>query len=333
MNIQRVKQQIASAIRTREAGNIITLIMIAVVITLFEGKVVQSFLNVGTQQDLWRNIAMISIFAIGETFVIICGGIDLSVGSVIAVSGVMLGYMLAKPGESAEFGLAWPLWAAAPVVLLTTAGIGAIHGYLVGWVKMQPFVATLGSMIFLRSLAMVVSGQMKITITDQTCDFIGNKKVIGIPTPLIIMAAVAAAAIFVMRSTIHGRYIRAVGSNEEAAALSGVRVRRVKMMAYITCSLLAGVAGIVYAGYLRCGDPSAGYTYELFAIAASVIGGCSLLGGQGSIIGTITGLPRVLNVSNPSLYEGIIAGSVIVGAETFNIVRQKRAARVKKARV
>jgi ribose transport system permease protein len=329
-----------AAIRTREGGNVICLIAIALIIMVFEGnRVAEPFLSPANQQALWRNISLLAVFAIGETFVIISGGIDLSVGSLIALSAVMLGFMLAAPGESVMYGMSLPLAVAVPIILIAMAGIGALHGYLVGWVGIQPFVATLGSMIFFRSLAMVLSNQMKITITNPVADYIGNGKPLGIPVPLIVMVVVALAAAFVMRSTIHGRYLRAIGSNEEAAALSGVRVRRVKMLAYITCSVLAGVAGIVHAGYLRCGDPGSGQMYELYAIAASVIGGCSLMGGVGSVVGTITGaamfyflrngLYRLVKVKSPSLWEGIIVGSVLVGAETFNIIRQRRAARAK----
>ena len=286
---------------------------------------------------LARHVAMLSLFAIGVTFVIVAGGIDLSLGSLIAFSGVLCAYGLDRMGL--------PAWAVIGATLVVGAIVGLCHGFLVVHVGVPPFVATLGTMCMLRSLAMLLTSSVSITIRDAA--FLALGKVwqadvpfgaehvlrIHFPAPVLVLLPVVAASVVLMHATTYGRYLYAVGSNEEATRLSGVRTGRIKYLAYVLSSVLASAAGIVYASYSRVGDPSSGRGYELSAIAAAVIGGCSLAGGEGSVTGTLVGaciLHVILNElnliikHNASLWEGAIVGVVVIAAVALNTLRQRR---------
>ena len=307
--------------RTRELGMFVCLGVLFLVPAFFGADVRTAFYAKTNLSFLLRHIAILSIFAIGETFVIISGGIDLSVGSVIAFCGVACGYGLVE--------VELPVPVVIPAVLLLGALVGLCHGFFVVKMDLQPFVATLGTMCILRSLSMVVTESLPITIVDDAFLAIGE-----ISGPVIILVPVAFATAFVMHFTIYGRYLYAVGSNEEATRLSGVNAAAIKTLAYVVSSFLAAGAGIVYAAYAGQGDPSSGVGYELNAIAAAVIGGCTLGGGEGSVLGTLIGssifflILNELNLiipKNASLWEGVIVGVVVIAAVTFNTIRHRRA--------
>ena len=320
---------------SREAGMVVALLALCALILLSGERARGTFLSSENQRNLWRQVALLGIFAIGETFVIVTAGIDLSVGSVIAFTGVLAALCMSSPQTNGVNGPGLSAPIAVLAALAAALGVGAVHGLLVGWLNLPPFVATLGTMGALRSAARVITGAIPISVTNASFIFLGNGKPWGIPAPFLIMGAAAVVSIVMMHATTWGRYIYAVGANEEAVRLSGVGVRRVKMLAYMGGSLLAGVAGVVHAAYNFQGDPAGGVAYELNAIAAAVIGGCSLAGGQGSVIGTLiganifcvvlNGLPLIIAV-NASLWEGIVVGTVVIGAVTFNVLRQRRGA-------
>lgn len=314
-----------SILRTREIGILISLLLIVVVILAAGPGPRESFLRPTNLQNLSRQIALLAVFAIGETFVVIAGGIDLSVGSLIAFSGVLTGILMVNLGL--------PPAIAISAVLLVSLLVGVLHALLISKMRLQPFVVTLGTMCVLRGVSLLLTDSLPIPIVDESFTYLGNGRPLGIPTPVFVLAAVAAFGILIMRGTIHGKYIYALGSNEEATRLSGIDVTRVKMIAYSLCTLLTGLAGIIFAAYDRQGNPSAGIGYELNAIAAAVIGGCSLAGGEGSIIGTILGasvLSVILNglnlviAKNASLWEGVIVGAVVIAAVALNTIRQRR---------
>jgi len=284
----------------------------------------ESFLRPQNLQNLSRQVALLSIFAIGETFVVIAGGIDLSVGSLIAFSGVLTGMLMVDANL--------PAFPAILIVLAASMVVGVLHALLISRIGLQPFVATLGTMCILRGVSLLLTDSLPIPIVDEGFTWLGNGRPAGIPTPVIVLAGVVFVTQIILRGTIHGKYIYALGSNEEATRLSGVHVDRVKIMAYAICSLLTGLAGVVFAAYARQGNPSSGMAYELNAIAASVIGGCSLTGGEGSILGTVLGatiLSVILNGlnlvirRNASLWEGVIVGTVVIVAVGLNTIRQK----------
>jgi len=314
-----------SILRTRETGILLSLLAIVLVILLSGPAARESFLKPANLQNLSRQIALLSVFAIGETFVIIAGGIDLSVGSLIAFSGVMTGLLTVNMGL--------PLAVALPVVLVVSALVGVVHAVLISRLTLQPFVATLGTMCILRGVALLLTDSLPIPIVDERFTWLGNGRPLGVPTPVYVMVAVAVVAVVIMRGSVYGKYIYALGSNEEATRLSGIDVGRMKVLAYSLCALFTGLAGIVYAAYDRQGNPASGSGYELNAIAAAVIGGCSLAGGEGSIVGTILGasvLSVILNglnlviAKNASLWEGVIVGTVVVAAVAVNTIRQRR---------
>ncbi|MBN8786158.1 MAG: ribose ABC transporter permease [Terrimonas sp.] len=260
-----------------------------------------------------RQVSINGILAIGVTFVIIAGGIDLSLGSVVALTGVIAA-SFAHPGM-------YPVIVPVMLALLSGALIGAINGLTITLGKVAPFIVTLGMMTIARGLALVLSNGRPVTNLSPSFNFIGGGDVLYIPVPILLFVLVILISSVILKYTRIGRYIYAVGGNENAAKASGIRVARVKLFAYIMCSGLAALAGIVLASRITTGQPNAGIAYELDAIAAVVIGGTSLLGGRGSIAGTVIGVLIIgvinngldlLNVS--SYYQQIIKGVIIVGA-------------------
>ena len=262
---------------------------------------------------VFRQISINAILAIGVTFVILTAGIDLSLGSVVALAGV-LSAMCAHPESFPVF---------VPVA------VGLIAGMLVGWVNgmvitrchVAPFIATLGMMTMARGAALVLSKGRPVSDLSDTFNVIGGGDIVGIPVPVLIMAGVFVLSYLVLSRTTFGRYVYAVGGNEEAARASGIRVNRIKLAAYAVCGALAGLAGIIQASRINTGQPNAGLSYELDAIAAVVIGGTSLSGGIGGVGGTVLGA-LIIGVINNGLdllnvsayYQQIIKGMIIIGA-------------------
>jgi ribose/xylose/arabinose/galactoside ABC-type transport system permease subunit len=234
--------------------------------------------------DNFRNILVqvtpTMLVAIGMTFVIATGGIDLSVGSVMAIAS-------ATAAVSLDYGAA----AAIFIGLLAATAVGAFNGVLIAGFKIQPIIITLALLIAGRGIAQVISnGGQLIPFSNPSFEFWGKGDVFGVPVQIILLAVIAGAAIFLLRSTIFGRYIAAVGGNETAARLAGVPVNWTKISVYALSGLLAGIAGLIYTARLGASDASkVGETIELDAIAATVVGGTPLTGGRATIIGTIIG--------------------------------------------
>jgi len=285
-------------------GILIALLVICIILSLATSY----FFTAQNLLIVLRQVSINGILAIGVTFVIIAGGIDLSLGSVIALTGVIAA-SFAHPNT-------YPV--IVPVLLALAAGvlIGSINGFTITFGKVAPFIVTLGMMTIARGLALVLSNGRPVTNLSPSFNFIGGGDLLYIPVPILIFGLVIIISAIILKYTRIGRYIYAVGGNENAAKASGIRVSRVKLFAYIMCSTLAALAGIVLASRITTGQPNAGIAYELDAIAAVVIGGTSLLGGRGSIgvliIGVINNGLDLLNVS--SYYQQIIKGIIIVGA-------------------
>ena len=271
------------------------------------------FLHLANLVNLLRQISINGILAAGVTYVLLTGGVDLSLGSVVALSGVAAA-SFAHPGEHATI---------VPVLLGIAAGAacGAANGVVVTRGRVAPFIATLGMMTAARGLALLASGGRPVSNLAPAFTQIGSGNLLGVPVPILILAAVAMLSWIFLRNMRLGRYIYAVGGNENAARASGVHVRAVKMAAYTICGALAGLAGVVLAARITTGQPNAGVGYELDAIAAVVIGGTSLNGGVGGIGGAILGALLIgvlnngldlLNVS--SYYQQVVKGIIIVGA-------------------
>ncbi len=271
-----------------------------------------TFLTVPNLLNVMRQISINGILAVGVTYVLLTGGVDLSLGSLVALSGVVAA-TLAHPNQHA---LAVPVL----VGVLTGTLCGAVNGLVVTHGKVAPFIATLGMMTVARGLALVVSGGRPVSNLGAEFTRLGGD-VAGLPIPLMVLAGIALLAFVVLRNLRLGRYVYAIGGNEAAARASGIDVAAVKLFAYSACGATAGVAGVVLATRVTTGQPNAGVGYELDAIAAVVIGGTSLSGGVGGIGGTILGALLIGVINNgldllnvTSYYQAIVKGIIIVGA-------------------
>lgn len=318
----------------RESSVFLVLVIIGIGLYLSPGTR-DVFYGSGNLQNLSRNIALLSIFAIGETIVIIIGGIDLSLGSLIAFSGMILAYMVTHFAKSSP-GLAIPL--AILLTLTISFSIGGLYATLIHRLRLPAFVVTLAALTILRSQALLLNNQLPITVSDfPFLSYLANGRIpaqgsFAVPVPVIIMAVIAVIAHLILTRTRIGRYVYSLGSNEQATRLSGVNVGRVKLFAYGASAVLGGVAGILYVGYGGQGDPLSGQGYELNAVAAAVIGGANLMGGQGSVMGTLLGATLLqviityinLRVDKASLWEGSVYGGVLLLAVLVTAFQQRR---------
>lgn len=289
-----------------------------------------AFFKWSTHSDLLRQVSVYGILACGMTIVIIAGGIDLSIGSVLGLSAVLFALLSIHKG--------WPAWAAIPVVIAAGAACGLASGLLVGGFNMQPFIATLAMMVFARGLAKQVSGGEKVSQSVQHADgsfaYVDLPRVFEVLDTKFIGGNVAAVTLLFLLCTVitavilgsfrAGRHLYAVGGNAEAARLSGIPVRATQVLAFSLAGAFAAVAGICQAAQEYQGDPEAGVGYELTAIAMVVIGGTSLAGGRGGMLLTLPGvltigyLEKILSINAVAestrlmLTGAIVAGAVIL---------------------
>jgi ribose/xylose/arabinose/galactoside ABC-type transport system permease subunit len=320
-------------------------IAVVIAVTMFQSDAYLSK-PVENAQEILRQTSLLGIFALGASIVIISGGIDLSAGSVIAFSGSICAqtfYLLAAEGsrgipDTAHLG---PAVFAAGIAAALGVGflIGTLHTWLITIVGLPPFVATLASLVGLRSLAKVLNQEVtrslgnqstKLNIDDPSFIALGREWWI----PLVIFLVLGALAWLLMSRTVIGRHLYAMGGNEQAARLSGIRTDRLKWLAYCLGAMTASIAGVLYTAEVGIADPvTQGRGYELNAIAASVVGGCSLQGGVGLIPGVMLGvlflrvvIDSVAKVvgSGADDYEGLIVGFLVVLAVTFNELRSMR---------
>ena len=295
--------------RARRFGTLIGLVLLCAVLWILTPH----FLTVSNLLNIVQQTSINAIVAAGMTFVIISGGIDLSVGSIVALSGVVLGTVL----QMNQPPLVTPLLAALAVGM----GCGLLNGVLVSFGRLPPFIVTLGMMSIARGAALVFTEGRPVSGFEDGFRWIATGSIGFVPAPVIIMLIVYALAHFVLTRTTFGRYVYAIGGNEEATRLSGVAVRFHKTAVYGVAGLMSAVAAVVLTARLNSAQPIAGMMYELDAIAATVIGGTSLLGGEGSLGGTLIGalimgvLRNGLNLLGVSSFlQQIVIGGVIVGA-------------------
>jgi ribose transport system permease protein len=281
-------------------------------------------------RNVANQIAVIAIIAIGMTMVIITAGIDLSVGSLIALSAVVTAWLVGKWGGESASVLAM-LVASLSGILLCGA-IGAFSGLMITRFRIPPFIATLAMMQVAAGLAYVISQGKPIYRLPDAFIWLGRgtEPALKIPYAVILMAGLYLAAHVLMTRTTTGRYIYAVGGNMEAARLAGIRVRLILFFVYTLCGMLAGLGGVVMASQLKSGAPTYGLTYELYVIAAVVVGGTSLSGGEGHIFGTLIGafiisvIQNGMNLTNIETYtQKIILGLVILGAVLLDRLKQQ----------
>ncbi len=280
------------------------------------------FLTASNLVNVVQQTAVNAIIAVGMTFVIVSAGIDLSVGSIVAFSGVILASCL-------QAGLPIPLAIAAG--LAAGAACGLVNGVLITWGRLPPFIATLGMMSVARGAALVFTQGRPISGFDGSFRFLATGELLWVPVPVWIMGLVYLGSHLLLSRTRFGRYTYAIGGNEEAAKLSGVAVRFHKSMIYAFSGLTAGIAAIVLTARLNSAQPIAGFMYELDAIAAAVIGGTSLMGGEGNLGGTLIGalimgvLRNGLNLLGVSSFlQQIVIGSVIITAVLVDALLKRR---------
>lgn len=312
--------------------------MCALLLVLAIGTVFNAdgaFFRFGTHRDTLRQSSVYGILACGMTLVIISGGIDLSVGSILALVAVCASLMAIRWG--------WPPWQVVPTSLVIGGVCGAISGGVITRLQVQPFIATLAMMVFARGLAKQLSGGMKISTAIQ--DSNGSYRYVDVPSLFraidtrvfsenisvvtLVFLACAAVAFVVLSRHIWGRYLYAIGGNESAAQLSGVPVASAKIAAYATSGVFAAIAGICQAAQEQQGDPEAGSGYELVAIAMVVIGGTSLVGGRGGVGLTLLGiltigyLDKILSINAvPESMRLMLTGAIIVAAVVAQRQRQ-----------
>ena len=271
-------------------------------------------------------IVVIALIAIGMTMVIITAGIDLSVGSLIALAAVISTLLMKRMGGLEASG--WVVLVGFLVGMLSCGVVGGLGGFVVARFKVAPFITTLGIMMMARGLAFMITGGFSIYQVPQTLSWLGQGRSLGVPNTVILLVVLYLSAHIFMAHTRLGRYIYAVGGNEEAARLSGVPVKSVIVFVYVISSLAAGLGGCIQASQLNTGTPSIGVMYELYVIAAVVVGGTSLAGGSGRVLGTLIGAFIISVIQNgmnllgiESYTQQIVLGAVILGAVLLDKAR------------
>ncbi|RYD31021.1 MAG: ABC transporter permease [Verrucomicrobiaceae bacterium] len=291
-----------------------------------------NFLSATNLTNMANSIGLYGVFSLGLGLVIITGGIDLSVGSICALTGVILSMALT------EWNWPWPL--AALAVLLIPMILGGVHGVLVTRMRLQPFIVTLCGLLLYRGIARFIAedGTKGFGGADSfaTLRSLASGKLLGVPMPFVLLVIIGTILWVVLHRSVYGRYLLAVGRNEEAARFSGINTRLVTTGAYIIAGLLTGLSGIMIAFYTNSVSPSNhGNFYELYAIAAAVLGGCSLRGGEGSVIGIIIGtallqvLQNLVNLLGipSSLNFAVMGAVVLLGVMADQMLRRRTAAR------
>ncbi|MGL4827232.1 MAG: ribose ABC transporter permease [Vibrionaceae bacterium] len=292
-----------------EQKSLIALLVLVAVVSFLN----PNFFTMDNLLNILRQTSVNAIIAVGMTLVILTAGIDLSVGSVLALCGAFAATLVA---------MEVPVLIAVPTALLAGAAMGAISGIIIAKGKVQAFIATLVTMTMLRGLTLVYTDGRPIstgfTDTADAFAWFGTGYALGIPVPVWLMVMVFVGAWYLLNHTRFGRYVYAVGGNESATRLSGINVDRVKIGVYAFCGLLAALAGIIVTSRLSSAQPTAGMGYELDAIAAVVLGGTSLMGGKGRIMGTLIGaliigfLNNALNLLDVSSYFQMIAKAAVI---------------------
>lgn len=279
------------------------------------------FLTLSNFFNISRQAAVITIIAIGETFVILTAGIDLSVGSNVTLSSCVLALVMINT-ENIPLGVL--------AGLATGLTVGLINGLLVAKADLPPFIVTLGMLGIAQGAALVLTVGRSMFGLPIAFKFVGQGSVLGIPVPLIIILVLAVVFHLILAYNRLGRYILSLGGNEEATRLSGINVDTVKISAYVISGLMAAIGGIVLSSRINSAHPAAGQGFELDAIAAAVIGGTSLMGGEGTIIGTLIGsfmmavIRNGLNLLNVNTFwQQIVIGAVIIGAVWMDRARKR----------
>lgn len=290
--------------------NIYRSVLILLVICVFATILSPSFLSVTNLFNVFKQITVAGIVGCGMTFVILTGGIDLSVGSILGLSGVLASGVLASTGNTA---------AAVAVSLIVGVACGAVNGFFVSVCGIPPFISTLGMMTLLRGVILVYTKGSPIPIKVDSYKFFGKGSIAGIPVPVIILIVVFLLAHYILIQTTYGRSVYAVGGNREAARLSGIRVKTSEFLVYTLNGLMCGMAGLILTARLGSAQSTSGTGIEMDAIAAVILGGTSLSGGVGFVLPTVVGamimgiIDNILTLMNVNPHAtNIVKGAVIL---------------------
>ena len=301
----------------REAAIFIALIVISAGISLMAPQ----FLTAKNIYLVSRQISFVAIVALGELFVILTGGIDLSVGSTVGLSGMITGVALAA-GVHPIFAL--------PIGVLSGMLIGMFNGSVIAYVGITPFIVSLGALSMGRGLSLILTKGNPIIEMPSSFFFLAQSDLLGIPTPVIIAAIIAGIVHVTLTYTAFGRRIYAIGGNEQATALSGVDVKMIKLKIYAICGLLAGIVGVLLVARFNSAQPATGKGWELDAIASAVIGGTSLSGGVGTVLGLLIGATVMGVIRNglvlmqvSAYWQDFIIGGIIVLAAVIDRIKNK----------
>ncbi len=282
-----------------------------------------AFLNMDNLVNVLRQVSINAILAIGITYTLITIGVDLSVGSTVAMSGVLAVAM------SSSFGV--NVWVAILCGIILGALAGLANGFVISRTGMPPFIVTLATQLSIRGIAYVITEGKPITSTDKVLNYIGNGYFLNVPVPVIIMIVIAIIASIILNKTKFGRHMYATGGNKEAAIYSGINVKNIQLAVYVICGILAAVAGIILAARMYSGQPTVGVGYEGDAVAATVVGGTSFSGGVGTIGGVMLGALVIGILNNgmnllkiPYYYQLIVKGLVILLAVYIDTVKKKK---------
>ena len=311
--------------------SLLALAAMVVVLSVMSDK----FLTTDNGLNILRQISVNLCLSIGMTLVIVNGGIDLSVGAILGLAGAVAAKLLKGGLALPAFGVLLQFTVTGAIVAGVLVGLvlGAFNGFVITRFSLPPFVATLGMLSIARGLTMLWTGGFPITELGSTFGFLGTGSLLGVPMPVWVVAALAAGFALVARQTVFGRHVYAVGSNELTARLAGLNVRGIRVWVYALAGALSGVAGLIVTARLDSAQPNAGLGYELDSIAAVVIGGTSLSGGQGTIEGTLLGC-LIIGVLNNGLFllnvspfwQQVIKGAVILLAVALDKLKSRHRA-------
>lgn len=300
-------------------GALLPLVIIVLFLSIFTG----TFLSADNIMQVLRQASVYAIMGVGMTFVIITGGIDLSQGSLLALCCVTSCFTINATGS---------MWLGILVAVLTGAIIGLINGIVVAYVKIPAFIMTLGSMYVVRGFTLYITNSTQVSVKHADFKIIGQGFLLGIPIPVYVFIAVGMIAYIILEHTASGRYILAIGSNKATARLSGVKVERNTIKAYLLSGICVALAAVVYLSRLSAAQPTAGQSYEMEAVAAVVIGGTSIAGGEGGIFGTLVGAVIIAIIRNGlvllgigSFFTQIVVGLIIVSAVSLDVIRRRLA--------
>ena len=310
---------VLKVLRTKNIGLLIFLALLWFSIS----RISPYFLQANNILLVLAQTATVAIAGVGMTYVIISGGVDLSVGGVAALSGMIAGVCVTNLGMSFAPALI--------LALLVGSAIGLVNGLLISYFNLQPMICTLGTLSATRGLTLISTSGRPIFVINPTFNMIGNGEVFGIPIPVIIAVVVFIIGHIVLTYTEFGRYVYAIGGNQEATRLSGINVKQYKTLIYVISGFCAALVGIILVGILGASEPTVGQGLELDSIAVTAIGGTNLMGGVGGLIGTMLGSLLIGTIKNSltilnivSYYGQVVIGAVIILAVLLEYFRKRR---------